>query len=114
MRGLSEQEANRLRRLHLVAFLLPPIWLLLFLLAAAALPEPQSEFWLIAWAALFLVPIAAGLLGFVLIQRRVWKATASVGPKRWKIWGASWLLPFGSFIAVDRLLKEAVRKGQGS
>jgi hypothetical protein len=109
MNKISRSDARRYRALHILLFSCIPLGFL-GLALPSVLPSPDSTWVILAPAVWFFGFLTLGLLGLWFLERRILRVVAPDPETRRRVVALSWFRPFGTFIAVNELLRLAVEK----
>ena len=109
MNRVSPSEARRYRRQHaLLAACVPLAFVGMAL--PSVLPSPPPDWLILVPPAWFFTFLIVGLLGTWFTQWRVLRLINPDPELRRRVVSLSWFRPFGSFWALDELLRAAVQK----
>ncbi len=109
MNKISRSEARRYRTLHALLFSCVPVAFLGLALPLVA-PRLPSDWLALAPAAWFFGFLILGLFGLWFIERRILRLVDPDSETRRRVVAVSWFRPFGTFLAVNELLRLAVEK----
>ncbi len=108
MNKISAAQARRYRRQHAALFACVPLALL-----GAIFPSlitTQEPGWLVfVQAAWFFGFLSLGLFGLWFSERRILRAVDPDPDTRRRALSVSWFRPFGTFMAINELLRSAVK-----
>ncbi len=109
MNKISKADARRYRTLQFLLFSCIPL-AFLGLALPRVLPSLPSLWIILTPAVWFFGFLTLGLLGLWFLERHILRVVAPDSETRHRVIGLSWLRPFGTFLAVNELLRLAVEK----